>query len=58
MQEFKSTTRRVWDDKEEPTMNDELLEGNGRDRKMSTTLREWVHTFVVTNSACCTPWRA
>ena len=57
MQEFKSTSRRVWDDKEEPAMNDEVLEGNGRNRKMSTTFREWVHTFVVTNSGCCAPWR-
>jgi hypothetical protein len=26
---FQSTRRRVWDDKEEPTMHDEILEGNG-----------------------------
>jgi hypothetical protein len=29
IQEVKSTRKRVWDDKEEPTMHNEILEGNG-----------------------------
>jgi hypothetical protein len=29
IQRSQSTKRRVWDDREEPTMHDEILEGNG-----------------------------
>jgi hypothetical protein len=43
----KSTRRRIWDDKEEPTMNDEVLEGNGCLHKLSANLKNWAHTFVL-----------
>jgi hypothetical protein len=29
------TSRRVWDDKEDPTMTDEILEGKGKPRELS-----------------------
>jgi hypothetical protein len=39
IQDAKSTRRGVCDDKEEPTMNHEVLEGNGRPCKLSTNLK-------------------
>jgi len=45
----KSTRRKVWDDKEEPTMHDEVLEGNGCPHKQSVDLRAWAHTFILHN---------
>ena len=38
MQEYMSSTRRVWDDKEDPSMYDEILEGNERARRLSPDL--------------------
>ncbi len=46
----KSTRRKVWDDKKEPTMHNEVLEGNGHFRKLSTNLKVWAHTFVLHNA--------
>jgi hypothetical protein len=34
IQEVKSTRRRVWDEKEEPIMHDEIIEGNGSPHKL------------------------
>jgi hypothetical protein len=56
IQKVKNTRRRVWDDKEDPTMHSEILEGNGRPRKMSSNLKNWVHTFVIHNAATMEPW--
>ncbi len=47
----------MWDDKEEPTMHDEILEGNGHPRKLSTDLKTWAHTFVVHDVIAIEPWR-
>jgi hypothetical protein len=57
MQEYTTTTRRVWDDKEDPAMYDEILEGNERTRYLSPNLRGWIHEFVVTNAAPLEDWR-
>jgi hypothetical protein len=38
IQDVKSTRRRVWDEKEEPIMHDEIIEGNGRPHKFSVNL--------------------
>ncbi len=57
MQEFKGSTRRVWDDKEDPTMYDEILEGSGRVRHLSFELRQWIHEFVVNNASPLENWR-
>jgi hypothetical protein len=51
MQECHLTERRLWDDKEDPTMNNEILEGKGQQRTLTPDLRQWVHEFVVTNAA-------
>ena len=39
MQHCSESERRVWDDKEEPTMNSEVMEGNGRHRFLADELR-------------------
>jgi hypothetical protein len=51
MDRFQSTRRRVWDDKEENTMNDEIVQGNGWPRDLSSELRAWAHDFVINNSS-------
>jgi hypothetical protein len=51
IQDAKSTRRRMWDDKEEPTMNDEVFEGNGRPCKLSANLKNWAHTFIFHNAS-------
>jgi len=35
----------VWDEKEDPTMTDEILEGKGKPRKLSEQLRSWMYSF-------------
>ena len=50
MQQCNLTERKVWDDKEDQAMNDEVIEGKGRQRALSTDLRQWVHEFVLTNA--------
>jgi hypothetical protein len=57
MQSYTVTSRRVWDDKEDPTMNDEILEGVGRPRILTPKIRDWIHKFVVNNVALLEPWR-
>jgi hypothetical protein len=56
IQEVNSTRRRVWEDKEEPTMNDEVLEGNGHPRRRSANLKNWAHTFILHNASTTEPW--
>lgn len=55
IQGVKSTRRKVWDDKEGPTMHDEVLEGSGRLRRLSPNLKSWAHTFVY-NATIIKPW--
>jgi hypothetical protein len=50
MRRFDGTSRRVWDDKEDSRMNDEILQGNGWAQPMSPELRTWAHNFVIHNS--------
>ena len=57
MQEYRTTTRRVWDDKEDPSMYDEILEGSERARRLSPDLQHWIHEFVVNNAAPLEDWR-
>ena len=40
MQTYTITSHRVWDDKEDPTMNDEILEGVGRLRILTPKIRD------------------
>ena len=44
MQTYIITSHRVQDNKEDPTMNNKILEGVGRPRILTL---EWIHEFVV-----------
>ncbi len=57
MQNCTLTSRRVWDDKEEPNMNDEVLQGKGRRRMLSTELQKWIHEFVLNNAEILEDYR-
>lgn len=57
MQNFKSTSRRVWDDMEEDRDNSEILCGSGRKVVLSGNDRDWCHTHVLMNSLCMEPFR-
>ena len=57
MAAYNITTRRVWDDKEEPTMVDEILEGKGKPRELSEDLRNAMHQFVLDNAIQFEPYR-
>jgi hypothetical protein len=57
MQACPLTACRLWDDKEDPTMNDEVLEGKGRQQTLTPSLRQWVHEFVVINAAPLQPYK-
>ena len=48
--EYTPTTKRAWDEIEEPTMNDEILEGTKRDRPMSPDFLKLIHGFLLDNS--------
>jgi hypothetical protein len=51
MSRLTAIRRRIWDDKEEPSLFDEELEGGGVKRVMSEQLRAWAHNFVLENAA-------
>lgn len=46
----------MWDDKEDPIMHDEILEGNGHLCRLSADLKAWSHTFVLHNAVALGPW--
>lgn len=56
IQEFESTRRRVWDDKEDARVADEVPEGNGKPRKMSSRFRAWAHNYILNNTTCMEDW--
>jgi hypothetical protein len=57
MQKYTVTTRRVWDDKENPSMYDVILKGAERARRLPPDLQEWIREFVVNNAAPLEEWR-
>ena len=57
MSAYNITTRRVWDDKEEPAMVDEILEGKGKPRELSEEMRNAMHEFVLDNAVHLEPYR-
>ena len=57
MQNCTVTSRRVWDDKEEPSTNDEVLQGKGRRRVLSPQLQQWIHEFVLNNAEILEDYR-
>jgi len=50
MSNYNITLRRVWDNKEEPVMVDEILEGKGKRKVLSKELRSSMHDFVLDNA--------
>ena len=48
--EYTPTTKRSWDDKEEPAMYDEIQEGVKKDRVISPKFQKLVHGFVLDNT--------
>jgi len=56
MSEYNITSRRVWDDKEEPTMVDEILEGKGKQKLLIENLRAAMHEFVLDNAQHVQPY--
>jgi len=57
MSEYNITSQRVWDDKEEPVMLDEILEGKGKVKVLSEDLRIAMHNFVLDNATHIEPYR-
>jgi len=57
MSEYNITSRRVWDDKEEPSMVDEILEGKGEVKVFSEEFRAAMHDFVLDNASHIKPYR-
>jgi hypothetical protein len=51
LQRFTATRKRVWDDKEDAKMNDEIVQGGGWPRPLSQSMRLWAHNFVINNSS-------
>lgn len=57
MSECTPTTKRAWDDQEEPAMYDEILEGGKRDRPMTSSFQKLIHEFVLDNTEHMEPYR-
>ena len=57
MADYKLTSHRIWDDEQEPTMVDEILEGKGKLRLLSEELRSAMHEFVLDNASHIQPYR-
>jgi hypothetical protein len=57
MAEYTPTTKRAWDDKEEPAMYDEILEGAKRDRPMTPAFQKLIQEFVLDNTEHMEPYR-
>jgi hypothetical protein len=57
MRDYNITSRRVWDDQEEPSMVDEILEGKGKPKLLSEGLRNAMHDFVLDNASHIEPYR-
>jgi len=57
MTDYNITSRRVWDDKEEPSMVDEIVEGKGKSKVLPEGVRLAMHEFVLDNAAHIEPYR-
>jgi len=55
--EYTPTIKRAWDDKEDPTMNEEILEGAKRNCPMSLEFQKLIHAFVLDNTEHMEPYR-
>ena len=54
---YTPTTKRASDDKEEPSMYDEILEGASKDRLMTSDFLKLIHGFVLDNTEHMEPYR-
>jgi hypothetical protein len=50
MQHCYESERRVWDNKEKPAINNEVIKRNGRYRLLSDEVCLWIHEFVLNNA--------
>lgn len=57
MIDYNITSRRVWDDQEEQSMVDEILQGKGKPKLLSEALRDSMHDLVLDNVAHIEPYR-
>jgi hypothetical protein len=46
----------VWDEKEDPCMNDEMLEGNGKAQLLIANLHDMAQSFVLQNVDLMSKW--
>ena len=56
LSQYTPTTKRAWDDKEEPAMYDEILEGGKKDRVMTTKFVKLIYGFVLLNTEHMLPY--
>ncbi len=56
LQDFTATSWRVWDEKEDPCMNDEMLEGNGKAQLLIANLHDMAQSFVLQNVDLMSKW--
>lgn len=49
MQDYSTIRYRVWDDKEFPTMNDEITQISGQLKTLSAYIYHWIHKFTLNN---------
>ena len=57
MSEYNMTSQRVWDDKKEPAMVDEILEGKGKLKLLLEEVGNAMHEFILDNASHMEPYR-
>lgn len=56
MTEYKHSTSRVWEIREDPSMLEEVLEKDPKERPLADRERRWMHNFVLDNATDLEPW--
>jgi len=56
LQDFTTTWKKVWDDKENLTMVDEVHEGGGHPLSMDPNFRDMAYSFVLHNVKLMVTW--
>jgi len=58
MKQYRGTTQRVWDSKEEAIRNDEVLPlHQSKKQKMFEEMHTYAHAILLDNAACLEAWR-
>lgn len=57
MSEYKGSSKRVWENKEDLSMVEDVLEGEPKERPLTDQERQWMHNFVLDNATHLEPWR-